>query len=126
MSRSKAGIVLAMALVAFPACTSYELWPQTQELVGHLRCGMSKADVASIVQVYGSLEFVETHRGTEWDMVISSVKHQTGIYLDFEDGRLLKSEVIWIDGILHASTLPVRDYCQDSQDSETGTPPPPS
>lgn len=91
------------------SCGSYELWPKTEEFLGRLECGMSEEEVAAIAADYPALEFKDSQRGTPWNKV--AYKPQTSIALDFEEGGLRRAEVSWVDAILHAKVLPVRDFC---------------
>lgn len=100
---------LVWGLVTAASCASHDLWPRTEEFLDRLECGMSEAEVAAIAEEFPGLEFKDSRRGTPWDKV--AYKPQTSITMDFEDGGLRRAEVIWVDAILHAERLPIRDFC---------------
>lgn len=95
--------------VTAASCGSHELWPKTEEFLSRLECGMSEEEVSAIAADYPGLQFKDSQRGAPWDKV--AYKPQTTIALDFEEGGLRRAEVIWVDAILHAKTLPIRDFC---------------
>lgn len=100
----------AWLLLIVASCTSYELWPKTEEFLDRLECGMSEEEVARIVAEYRGLELRDLNNDDPpWDKV--AYKPQTSIALDFEQGRLRRADVSWVDAILHAKTLPTRDFC---------------
>ncbi|MGB5814981.1 MAG: hypothetical protein WBI27_07255 [Thermoanaerobaculia bacterium] len=107
------GVVAAtLLLAAVTGCSSYALWPRTDEFLSRLECGMSAEQVASVVDESPGLEFTDSGRGAPWDKVAR--KNGTSIALDFNESGLRQAEVIWIDAILSAKALPIHDFCTDS------------
>lgn len=112
--RSKRVIVLAAAgsfwmLAVAASCGTYERWPKTEEFLSRLDCGMSEQEVATVVAEFRGLKLKDSQRGTPWDKV--AVQGRTTIALDFEDVGLRQAEVIWVDGILSADSLPIQTFC---------------
>lgn len=112
--RYRGAIVLAAAasfwsLATAASCGSYEKWPHTEDFLGRLECAMSEEEVAAVVAEFPGLKLKDSQRGTPWDKV--AVRGRTTIALDFEDAGLRQAEVIWVDGILSADSLPIHDFC---------------
>lgn len=107
MGLAAATSVWILAVAA--SCGTYEKWPKTDEFLSRLQCGMSEKEVAAVVAEFRGLKLKDSQRGTPWDKV--AVQGRTTIALDFEDERLRQAEVIWVDGILSADSLPVHDFC---------------
>ena len=111
MSRtiSIAATLALWVLAAAASCGSYEKWPQTDEFLQRLRCGMSEEEVASVVAEFPELEFRDSGRGAPWDKV--AAKGSTTIALDFDESGLRRAEAIWVTGVLSAKASPVKDFC---------------
>ena len=104
-----------LVLVALASCSSYAMWPRTDEFLSRLCCRMSEAQVSSIVEEFPGLRFGDSGRGTPWTKV-AQIAHRDGttrttIYLNFDDTGLSQAQVIWIDGILSAEALPIHEFC---------------
>ncbi len=87
------------------------MWPQTEEFLSQLHCGMTKEQVAKVVDEFRGLKLSDSGRGTPWDKVAQ--KRGTSIALDFDESGLRQAEVIWSDGILSADALPIHSFCAD-------------
>lgn len=106
------GAALLGALLLLASCWSHSRWRHTEELVGQLKCGMSREEVAALVGEFRSLKLHEVEYKNPWDLV--AVKRNTMISFDFEAAGLRRVEVSWNDAILHTSVLPVYDLCAPS------------
>lgn len=108
-SRCFTNLTCLVCLITIGACSSHSQWSQTNEFLSRLGCGMSEEEVAVVVAEFPGLKLQDSERGTPWDKV--AVKGGTTIDLDFRDLGLRQAEVIWVDGILSAESLPVHDFC---------------
>lgn len=102
---------LALAfLIGAERCPHFERWPQTEEFVAQLRCGMSVAEVEQVVARYRRLRMRQIEGSFEgWDLVAD--KGETSIRMRLDDSGLRWVRVSWTDSIMHAAVLPVVDLC---------------
>lgn len=113
-SKRAAIMIPLLLLVLHSGCSSYELWPKTESFLDQLRCGMTVQEAARVAASYPDLRFNPATLDSVWDAAATFTN--TTIFLDFESGGLARAEVIWDDGILHSSSLPVREYCSNSKE----------
>lgn len=105
----KSFLALPLLLLVSTSCSSNTMWPRTQEFLDRLHCGMTEDQVAKVTGEFCGLVFANSDLGIPWDKVVRM--ENTTITLDFDESGLRQAEVIWIDGLLSADALPIRDFC---------------
>jgi len=92
------------------SCCWFSPWPRADELLGRLRCGMSRAEVTSIAKGFRGLELHEVHHAGPGNMVAQHA--DTLIRLEFGDKGLVRAQISWIDAIEHRALSPVKSFCK--------------
>jgi hypothetical protein len=70
---------------------------------------MSRQQIVEIVQEFRGLKLRPVESESSGDLI--AMRGNTQIRLGFEKGRLSSHEISWVDGLLHATTLPATELC---------------
>lgn len=86
-------LLLALAVTS---CTTGP-WNRADDLVSHLRCGMSESDVRAEARRFNKVRITRSARS---DRELVVIRGQTHIVLDLEAGRIQDYQINWISGFM--------------------------
>jgi hypothetical protein len=104
--------ILALALacaVGCGGCSYFAKWRRADDLIRELRCGMSAPEVRTIVTRYRGVA-VGRPGYPLGGLVLE--KGGTMIALTFDNDRLTRVAVSWIDAPMHRSQVTELDLCE--------------
>ncbi len=104
-------LLCGLLCIALLSCTSR--WKQTDEFVGRLRCGMTRADVEREAQRYRGTRAYDGGGGDLPDLVVE--KSGTHVRCFFGPQGLRAVEVWWISEPAKMTTEPRKELCTTPQ-----------